>query len=486
MKTSGLLKWLVIPAVLLVAWGAIKLFSHSESTATSRHADQSGSLTAQEMKALGVAGDTPQDTLATLIAQVKQLRGELKAAQDENKQSKAENERLHQREGAIDERIETRLAAERDHWQHEHEQTSREQQETQTLLKDLEHRLNALSAKSGKADLPVGLGLREDDAERWSSVEWIEPQDTRPTPGKTSATAHAPNAPNSPGNEMQFPTSFAPASDSDTTASHSSSDDTKTSTETLHETHGAPSSRPVYTVPANATLMGSVAMTALIGRVPIDGTVHDPYPFKVLIGTENLTANGIEAPELAGAVASGTASGDWTLSCVRGQIRSLTFVFRDGTIRTVSTGLASRDSGTEGGLGWISDPYGFPCVSGEQRSNARQYLTSQTLITAAGAGAASLIPRGPDTSAFVTSGGNVVGTVGLSGQEAMGRVLASGVRDVSEWVNKLYGQAFAAIIVAPGARVAVHIEQPLNIDYETQGRRVHHLSGASDAFTPLD
>ncbi len=36
----------------------------------------------------------------------------------------------------------------------------------------------------------------------------------------------------------------------------------------------------------------------------------------------------------AGAVASGTASGDWTLSCVRGQIRSLTFVFNDGTVRT--------------------------------------------------------------------------------------------------------------------------------------------------------
>src|SRR3546814_8579399 len=60
-----------------------------------------------------------------------------------------------------------------------------------------------------------------------------------------------------------------------------------------------------------------------------------PYPFKVLIGLDNLTANGIDIPDVAGAVASGTASGDWTLSCVRGQIRSVTFVFQDGTIRTV-------------------------------------------------------------------------------------------------------------------------------------------------------
>jgi hypothetical protein len=66
--------------------------------------------------------------------------------------------------------------------------------------------------------------------------------------------------------------------------------------------------------------------------VPIDGTVNDPYPFKVLIGRDNLTANGIDIPDVAGAVVSGTASGDWTLSCVRGQIRSVTFVFEaDGT-----------------------------------------------------------------------------------------------------------------------------------------------------------
>src|SRR3546814_1881569 len=48
--------------------------------------------------------------------------------------------------------------------------------------------------------------------------------------------------------------------------------------------------------------MGSVAMTALIGRVPIDGTVNDPYPFKILVGPDNLTANGIDIPDVAGAV----------------------------------------------------------------------------------------------------------------------------------------------------------------------------------------
>lgn len=35
-------------------------------------------------------------------------------------------------------------------------------------------------------------------------------------------------------------------------------------------------------------------LRTLIGRLPINGTVTDPYPFKVLIGKDNLTANGIE------------------------------------------------------------------------------------------------------------------------------------------------------------------------------------------------
>ena len=44
-------------------------------------------------------------------------------------------------------------------------------------------------------------------------------------------------------------------------------------------------------------------------------------------------------------------------------------------------------------------------------------------------------------------------------------------------MNKLYGQAFAAVYVPPGAQVAVHIEQPLNIDYDAKGRRVDHRTG---------
>jgi conjugative transfer region lipoprotein (TIGR03751 family) len=52
----------------------------------------------------------------------------------------------------------------------------------------------------------------------------------------------------------------------------------------------------------------------------------------------------------------------------------------------------------------------------------------------------------------VANSNGSLGTVGISGNEAMGRILAGGVRDMAEWVNKLYGQAFAAVYVQPSPR----------------------------------
>ena len=484
MKSNSLLKWLLIPMLLLVVFVCIKLASNDRG-AKPTQPGAANPLTAEEMKALGIEGDTPRDTVATLVAQVKQLRNELQTALTDNKNHKAENERMRTRESAIDQRIQTALDGERGRLQQDRDQVANDRQQTQSLLQDLQRRLDGLTGKGGQTDLPVGLGLEEGDGKnvggsqggsaRSAGTRWVEPDDTKPS--KNGGANSAPN----------FPSSFGSAQK---TLRDTADGVANTVADAGSRAMGA-SAKPVYTVPSNSTLMGSIAMTALIGRVPIDGTVNDPYPFKVLIGPDNLTANGIDIPDVAGAVVSGTASGDWTLSCVRGQIRSVTFVFQDGTIRTVpedsskgsSSGGNSGHNGAsiQGGLGWISDPYGIPCVSGERRSNAQQYLGSQALITAAGAGAASLIESDSGSVAVVANSNGSLGTVGISGNEAMGRILAGGVRDMADWVNKLYGQAFAAVYVQPGARVAVHLEQPLDLDYDAKGRRVHHRTGEAHA-----
>jgi integrating conjugative element protein (TIGR03752 family) len=463
----------MIPLALLAVYIGIKAFpgSAGSSRQSTPQAD-SARLSAQEVKALGVEGDSPRDTVATLIAQVKQLRGELKSALDSNSEQKNENERLRARESAIDQRIQSAIDTEHERERREREQDSGAQQQTQALLQEVQHRLDRLSQKEGsQADLPIGLGLEDSPADGagGDAVHWVEPQGTPLKKDNAPATRADPSespehAPTTIGSLPE--TSGGGHPEAEPTASEKSG------------------SRPVYTIPANATLIGSTALTALIGRVPIDGTVNDPYPFKVLIGPENLTANGIVLPEVTGAVVSGTASGDWTLSCVRGHIRSVTFVFNDGTIRTLNSSATAGDAldGFHGGLGWISDPYGIPCVSGVRRSNAEQYLGSEMLITAAGAGAASLIKSNNANFSYIGStNGNSLGTVGISGNEAMGRILAGGVEAMSQWVNKLYGQAFAAIYVPPGAPVAVHLEQPLEIDFDSNGRKVAYHTGVAHA-----
>lgn len=107
---------------------------------------------------------------------------------------------------------------------------------------------------------------------------------------------------------------------------------------------------PYFTLPENATLAGVTAMTSIIGRVPIDGRVTDPMQFKAVIGRDNLAANGFELPaDISGMIVTGVAVGDMALSCSEGKIRSVTFVFNDGAIRTVSSRNRSSSSGIGGG-----------------------------------------------------------------------------------------------------------------------------------------
>jgi integrating conjugative element protein (TIGR03752 family) len=493
-KNNPLLKYLVIPFAILAIVLSLKMFG--SSAPEQQQGDGTVKLTEGQAKKLGVDGDTPGDTLRTIVAESRQLKDQVSDALKNNDELKQQNLELQKRLQNIDQSVTNKL-------QNVQETLKQEsQQQNQTLLDTLQQQYNTLSNKTGAAnssgaDLPIGFGVQPGDGQGFQGapgfdVVWIEPQDATPVDinGKPIAAGS-----NQTASGFNFPTSFGESLDR---GQNALSTGAQTVAGEISPQEARKQVRKVYTLPQNSTLMGSVAMSALIGRVPIDGTVNDPYPFKVLIGPDNLTANGIDLPDVAGAVASGTASGDWTLSCVRGQIKSLTFVFNDGTVRTLPAPPEetngnqnnNQNSGNQttiqGGLGWISDAYGIPCISGERKSNASQYIGSQVLITAAGAGAASLIKSDGNGSSFVNTQTGTVGTVGLSGSEAMGKIIGQGVNDISSWVNKLYGQAFAAVYVQPGAKVAVHLDQQLAIDYELKGRKVDYRSGARHATTALD
>jgi cell division protein ZapB len=314
-------------------------------------------------------------------------------------------------------------------------------------------------------DLPLGLGLEPGDLPKSVSngLRWLEPDDARNTD---------PRFGNNEESKFSFPTSFKSLDDSVIAQKQKEFRAVTKGERDLEE------AVPVYTLPENSTLIGSVAMTALLGRVPINGTVTDPYPFKVLVGKDNLIANGLELPDVEGAIMSGSASGDWTLSCVRGNIHSITFVFRDGTIRTVpeSSGKANNngDSRQSSVLGWLSDPHGLPCIPGEKKSNAAQYLGSQFLLSGSAA-AAEAFANGQTTN--VAEGGNITSAItGSSGKFVMGQAMGGGLKETSDWFKQRYGQVFDAVYVPPGHQVAIHITRQIPIDYEEKGRKIKYNS----------
>ena len=223
MKSNGLLKWLMIPFVLLAVFIGIKLLSPSDQASTTSPGTEltGNALTAAEMKALDIDGDTPKDTVATLVAQVKALRGELKTALEDNKQQKTENERLRLRDSAIDQRIQNAITAERNRSRQDRDRTSIEQQQTQGLIEDLRRKLESAGGKPSHADLPVGLGLTDADADALDTdaVRWVEPQDAQPPGDKKSSSRRSSST-----GESQFPTSFGSAADRASESLESTSD----------------------------------------------------------------------------------------------------------------------------------------------------------------------------------------------------------------------------------------------------------------------
>ncbi|MBU4324607.1 MAG: TIGR03752 family integrating conjugative element protein [Gammaproteobacteria bacterium] len=241
-----------------------------------------------------------------------------------------------------------------------------------------------------------------------------------------------------------------------------------------------------FTIPENATLVGVKAMTSIIGRVPIDGRVTDPMQFKAVVGRENLAANGWELPDdLAGMIVTGVAIGDMALSCSEGKIRSATFVFNDGTIRTVSSRARAGSgggSGISGDLGFISDPHGNPCIAGKFVTNAPAYLTdivgARTLGVAASAfaDAAKLVTQNSSTGSTTTQ-------ITDTNRYVLGQAVSGASDEFTTWLLSRLKNSFDAVVTPSGHELVVHLDQELRLDKLVNARKLTHRQPASQTST---
>ena len=469
MSAMGANRWVQVGSAVLLLLVMLLLFrgcDRAHRTTEEGLSVAGGDPVTQELATdLGVEGDTEADTVKTLVAEVKSLRDEADALRDSNVELRKDNAELRKMESRLGRGLNTELNNARREVQAQlDDDVQRVQQQLRQLeekARDAEGRLaGGGSTHSGFTGSGTGAAVSPD------AITWVAPLGSGIGGAGNSLSDHLNRVTGRSGQGLGLPTSAS---------------------RTLAEAALV----PFYTVPRNATLMNATAMTALVGRVPIGAQVTDPYSYKVIIGSDNLAANGIEIPEVAYAIASGKAVGDWTLGCVRGDLLSLTFVFQDGTIRTVP----KADNVYEGNsqrqnivIGELSDEFGNPCVVGQRISNASTYLAQRIgVVSAAAAAEAAAASQTTQITTF-DGGGAGVGTIvtGDMGEYILGQAIAGGSLEIARWLDERQAQQFDAIYVDPGARVSLHITEQLEIDYDPNGRRTNYLSTRQGDYRALD
>lgn len=234
---------------------------------------------------------------------------------------------------------------------------------------------------------------------------------------------------------------------------------------------------PYYTINATATLFSNTSLTAMIGVVPYKGKIRDPYRFKVITGTENLSSNGHRIDKVKDVVWTGTLKGNREMSCVRGTVDTVSLVFWDGTIST------QRASDTVGGLGYISDRWGKPCISGTLISNASQYLQDRLLASSMGSLAEAAAAT--ETTQVTDAGGNVVSFVsGESKDYIASKTLSGMLGETSEYIKERQADAVDVVYIPSGQKLTIHPEEQIEFDYEPDGRKLNHeqINAASNTY----
>lgn len=256
---------------------------------------------------------------------------------------------------------------------------------------------------------------------------------------------------------------------------------------------------PHYTIPARSTLLDNVAMTALIGIVPVDGKLKDPFPVKIIVGNDNLATNGLKIPGLKGAVFEGIAAGNWNLSCISVSLTGGTFTFHDGRVQHLKNNSSGErnavgslspitDGDTRNAIGYISDRQGVPCIAGKRVTDAHKQLATVGILGLT----SNYFDARSEAEITRTSDSSGDGTARLTGDAlkfATNKSVGKSLDDVTEFYLRRNRDTFDAIVAPPGISVTLHITTDLLVDYHSNARKIAYPPsdrGDSHANAALD
>ena len=208
-KSNALVKF-IVPAVV-IAGLAVGLKSCKNEPAEQPQAKQSGSLknlSPDELKALGVEGDTPEDTLRTLIGRLNDVRDRQKTLDKQNADLVKENERLRRRNQDVSGQVNEAVNGLREQYDKRQAQLQNEQLSLTAKIQELTDKLKKPDSekKTADSDIPLGLGLDGMGSSTGGSASqgsdgmmWVAPTDHKETDPRDAASGKA---------SPQFPTSF--------------------------------------------------------------------------------------------------------------------------------------------------------------------------------------------------------------------------------------------------------------------------------------
>lgn len=249
-----------------------------------------------------------------------------------------------------------------------------------------------------------------------------------------------------------------------------------------------PTASPRKTIPARSTLLGAKAMTALIGRVPVSGRLEDPYPVKLIVGHNNLAANGHAMYGLDGIIFDGVAKGDWSLGCVSVDIVGGTYIFDDGSIQHLTTNTGNSVDAATGSqsssIGYISNPQGVPCIPGERITDAHKQAAFLALLEY---GSGRFNARSQAETATIVSGSSGTSTssvTGNAGDFELNAAVANSLDTVSQLYQERVQTTTDAVVAEAGMEVAIHITHDLFIDYQPNARRLQYVNSQNAVYQP--
>ncbi|HYN38586.1 MAG TPA: hypothetical protein VES39_04985, partial [Rhodospirillales bacterium] len=222
---------------------------------------------------------------------------------------------------------------------------------------------------------------------------------------------------------------------------------------------------------------------------------------RVLVGRDNLAASGLFVPEAVfGMVFEGTAIGDYALSCAYGNITAATFIFQDGTIRSVNLRQGNGTAGGGGGgasggggrggadtrLAYVADRFGTPCISGTRVGNAEQILGLRVALTAAEAAAEAAAAGQTTTTTGSALGTTTTSVTGNLGPYIVGKTASNGFKEIDKFFADRINDIFEAVFVPAGREMAIMIQQEITLDHEPDGRKLDYGVQTNGSRSHLD